>query len=655
MGEGAIFYRDLAYIFVAALLGGLAAQKLRQPLILGYIVGGILVGPFTPGPTLEDFRTLELLAEIGVILLMYSIGLEFSFGELVRVRWVALLGTPLAVLLSLGSGVLAAKAAGWPLQQGIAVGAVVSVASTMVLSRFLLERGELRTLHGRIMIGMVLVEDLLVVVMIIALPALGKGSAGLSGVGFALGRAALVLIPVSFLALKLVPPLMTRVARTRSRELYLIVALALGFATAAIGQALGLSLAVGAFLAGLIVSNSEYAHETLAHLLPLRDTFVALFFVTIGALIRPAALLHNSGLIAILVLLVILGKFMIRTGIVALFGYPASTSVLVGVGLTQIGEFSFVLVRAARSAGLAGDDVYNATLATSLITILLNAALMRATPAWLHRRQMRREPEPPPEAAGAMRDHAVILGFGRIGSLVGTAMETFSVPYVVVEMDPDIIRALRARGVACVFGDAGKPGILERASVERCRLVVVTVPEANPAIAAVRNVRKLNGAVPILARVHRAAYRENFLREGATEMVQPETEASAALVAAALQHLKLSGRSAQLYVESLRSALDNYARPSQSTDGFPVLQEVTAGDFIDDGRTLAEVRVRERFGVTVVAVRSRSGEFVMNPPAETSIRRGDELRVFGLPKQIAEFAVYVRSPGQTHAPSRGNI
>ncbi|MBZ5688074.1 MAG: cation:proton antiporter [Acidobacteriia bacterium] len=642
MGENSVFYRDLAYIFIAALLGGLLARKLRQPLILGYIVGGILVGPFTPGPSVQDFRTLELLAEIGVILLMYSIGLEFSFGELLRVRWVAAVGTPIAMLLSIGSGVLAGKLFGWPPQQGIAVGAIVSVASTMVLSRFLVESGELRTLHGRIMIGMVLVEDLMVVVLTIVLPTIGPRSvANLSDIGIALAKAVLVLVPASFLAVKLVPRLMARVARTRSQELYLVVALALGFATATISQAVGLSLAAGAFLAGLIVSSSEYAHETLAHLLPLRDMFAALFFVTVGTLIRPSALIHNMGLVAVIVFLVVAGKFAIRAGIVALFGYPFWTALLVGVGLTQIGEFSFVLVRIARSAGLAGEDVYNATLAASLISILLNAALMRSAPAWIRRGEAQRAFEEADQAAVAIQSQVVICGFGRIGSLLGTALETFGVPYVVVELNPEVIKALRLRGVPCIFGDASHLSILERTHVDRANLVVVTVPDKGPATAVVRNVRGLNPAVPIIARAHQMPDREELLTCGATQVIQPEIEASATLVSNALQYLNLPGANARAYVEVLRAGLEKYPRSSLTPVNFPALQDVMVGDFLGDGETLGEAHVRERFGVTVVDVVTPSGEVVVNPPATTSLRSGDKLRVFGLPKQIAEFAAYV--------------
>lgn len=640
MVETPVFYRDLAYIFAAALLGGLLARRLRQPLILGYIIGGIVVGPFTPGPSVQDFRTIELLAEVGVILLMYSIGLEFSFDELLRVRWVALIGTPIAMLLSIASAVLAGRLLGWPVQQGVAVGAIISVASTMVLSRFLIDRGELRTTAGRIMLGMVLVEDLVVVILTIALPTLGGTASGRwMDVLRALVKAALILVPVSLLAAKLVPRLMSRVARTHSEELYLLVALVIGFATAAISQAAGLSLAAGAFLAGMIVSRSEYAHETLAHLLSLRDTFVALFFVTIGALIRPSALIHSIGVVAVLVLLVVIGKFIIRAGVVALFRYPFSTAFLVGIGLTQIGEFSFVLVRIARSSGLVDEGIYNATLAASLITILFNAALMRLAPGWVRPRRDALD-----SAAGdlglELRGYVVICGFGRVGSLVGTALEAFAQPFIVIEIDPDIIKALRIRGVPCIFGNASHLNILERSHVDRASLLVVTIPEQGSASAAVKNIRRLNVAVPIIARAHRVSDRESLLNNGATQVIEPEIEASAVLVENALRYLPLPRNSAEEYVEALRAALHN-ARPVSSDGDFPIVKEVVVGDFENLGQTIAEARIRERFGVTIVTISGSGRDVLVNPPATTTLRRGDRLRIFGLPGQIEHFAVYI--------------
>jgi monovalent cation:H+ antiporter-2, CPA2 family len=379
-----LLFRDLAYVFAAALVGGILAHAARQPLILGYVVGGIVIGPFTPGPTVSDVHTFELLAEIGVILLMFSIGIEFSLRDLLRVKWVALVGGPLGIVLAVALGVSVAWVAGWTVVQGMVVGAVVSVASTMVLVRLLLDRGELQSPHGRVMIGITLVEDLAVVVLTVLLPALGALEPGrLLVIGRALLTAAIILVPFTYLALKVVPRVMRRVARTGSEELFLLVALVIALGTAAVTQAAGLSLALGAFLGGLIISQSDHAHDALARLLPVRDAFVALFFVTIGTLINPAAVVGNPGLLATLGGLIVLGKFVIWTAIVRAFAYPTTTAMLVGVGLTQIGEFSFILVQVARGAGLVGDDVYNATLAASLLTILANAVLVRYVPIWL--------------------------------------------------------------------------------------------------------------------------------------------------------------------------------------------------------------------------------------------------------------------------------
>lgn len=375
------FFRDLAYVFGAAVVGGSVARLLRQPLILGYVLGGFLIGPFTPGPTLSEVHQFEVLAEIGVILLMYSIGLEFSFSELLQVKWVAIFGAPLGILLSIGLGVGVGQLMGWSVTQGIAVGAIVSVASTMVLSRLLADRGELRSTHGHVMIGITLVEDLAVVVLTVLLPSLNNltGSHFLS-LGIAVGKALLILTPVMFVAAKLVPPLMKRVDRTGNEELYVLVVLAVGFATAAMTQAVGLSLALGAFLAGLIVSESGTTHKMLDKLSPLRDAFVALFFVTIGALVDPRILVSGPALWGAIVTMTMVGKFAIWALIVWLFRYPPRTAVLVGLGLTQIGEFSYVLVRVARDAQLVTDDIYHATLAASAITILLNGLVMRALP-----------------------------------------------------------------------------------------------------------------------------------------------------------------------------------------------------------------------------------------------------------------------------------
>jgi CPA2 family monovalent cation:H+ antiporter-2 len=382
MPSDALVFRDLAYVFVAAVLGGGLAWAARQPLILGYVFGGLLISPFTPGPALSDVHTFEVIAEVGVILLMYSVGMEFSLRDLLEVKWVALLGGPLGILMSVGLGLGAGALLGWPLLQGVIVGMVVSVASTMVLARLLMDRGELRSEHGRVMIGLTLVEDLAVVVLTILIPVLGTMEPGsFVALGAALGKAALILVPFVLLAATVVPRVMSLVARMRSDEMLLLIALAVGFGTAALTQAVGLSLALGAFLAGLLISSSDHVHDAMTRLLPVRDAFVALFFVTIGTLIDPRTVIANLPLLGVMLALIIAGKLVIWTLVVWLFRYPLATALVVAVGLTQIGEFSFILVQAARSAGHVGADVYTATLAAALLSILLNAALVRYVPA----------------------------------------------------------------------------------------------------------------------------------------------------------------------------------------------------------------------------------------------------------------------------------
>ena len=635
-----IFFRDLAIVLVAAVLGAAAAWLARQPLVLGYVVAGLLVGPFTPGPTVSQLHTFELFAEIGVVLLMFSIGIEFSLTDLLRVKWVALVGGPLGMMLSIALGVGVAPLLGWPVLQGAVIGIVASVASTMVLARLLIDLGELHSRHGRVIIGISLVEDLGVVVLTVLLPELGAVStervAAISG---ALGRAALVLVPFVYLAGKVVPRVMTRVARTQSDELFLIVALTIGLGTAALTQAVGLSLALGAFLGGLLLGTSDYSHEALARLLPLRDVFVALFFVTMGALIDPGSVLANLPLLGVMLALIVAGKLLIRAGIVFAFGYPLSTALLVGASLAQIGEFSFVLVQVARDTGQVGADVFNATLAASLLSILFNASLVRHAPRWLTalglmgaRGDARSRPPTPEDRGG----HVVLCGFGRVGSAVGEALATFGLRYTVIERDPDVVKGLVTRGVPALYGDAGRRSTLELAGVRDASLLIVALPDVGHARLAVRAARGINAAVPVLVRAHGRAESDALRRDGASEIIQPELEAAGTLIRHALARLQLPKSLALAYLERFREAMESAQAPSPGPDTLPEVREVAVDrDGVAD-QSLRESRIRERFGVTVVAV-VRAGDVILNPPPDTMLRPGDRVRLFGLPAQIERF------------------
>jgi CPA2 family monovalent cation:H+ antiporter-2 len=487
------------------------------------------------------------------------------------------------------------------------------------------------------MVAITLVEDLAVVVLTVLLPAFSDLGAGRAiGIAIALGKAALILVPFFYLAAKVVPAIMTRVARTGNPELFLLVALAIGLGTAALTQTVGLSLALGAFLAGLLISDSDYAHETLASLLPLRDVFVAMFFVTIGGLVDPGPLFANLPLLGVMVALIVGGKLVIWTAVVWLFRYPFSTALRVGVGLTQIGEFSFILVQVAHAAGQVGDDVYSATLAASLLTILINALLVRYVPAWMSWAN-RALATPSVESPEQLSGHVLLCGFGRVGSAVGEALATFGTRYLVVETDPDIVTSLRARAVPCLFGDAAHRELLEHGGAARASLIVITLPDIQRARLAVRAARALKPDGAILARAHGRAEALELQRSGATEVVQPEVEAAAALIQHALGRLALPAEEAAAYLERFREAIETAsAHPAATRVALPEVREVPIPADGVAGQSLRDARIRERFGVTVVAIIRPDG-VLLNPSPDTTIRASDRVRLFGRPEQIDAF------------------
>jgi CPA2 family monovalent cation:H+ antiporter-2 len=384
MEPNPILFRDLTYIFLAAVFGGLMAWRLRLPLILGFVLGGIAISPFTPGPHLSDLHTFEVLAQVGVVLLMFSIGVEFSVPDLMRVKWVALVGGPIGILLMLGVAIGSGSLLGWSTKEGLVIGAAISVASTMVLARLLSDSGILSTTHGRVMIGITLVEDLAVICMTVVIPVLGSSrNGGLPMAAWVLSKALLLLIPLVFLAIRVIPQLLRRVKRTCNSEILLLVAIAICLGTAAIAQAVGFSVALGAFLAGVSISSLPELHDAHTQLVPLRDALVALFFVSLGTLVDPHALLHRLPLLGFMLLLIVCGKFLIWTMVVWLFRYPFRTAIAVAAGLTQIGELSFVVMQAARSEGMVAENVFSTVIAASLISILLNVFIVRGAFAWM--------------------------------------------------------------------------------------------------------------------------------------------------------------------------------------------------------------------------------------------------------------------------------
>jgi len=376
--EHGYIFRDLAMVCTTALACGFLAWRLRQPILLGYVLAGLIVSPLTPGFRVHDAHNFDTLAEIGVILLMFSAGIEFSVPELLRLKWVALLGAPLGIVIFMGIGLGVGALLDWPMVEGMALGCIISVASTMVLLRILMDRGELAAEHGRLMVTLSLVEDLAVVMLTVVLPSFSPESdATLGQAAWKVGQAILLLVPIAAAAWKLFPPLLAKVEKACNDEVSLLLALTLCIGIAALTEAVGLSLALGAFLAGLAMGDSRFTHKLSLQTQPLRDLFVAFFFVSVGMLLDPSTWLDSWSLILLLVALVLVGKFVVWTGVVRIFRYSLSTSLRVGLGLTQIGEFSFILAQVSRKAGLISPELYHATLAASFVTILVNAIAFR--------------------------------------------------------------------------------------------------------------------------------------------------------------------------------------------------------------------------------------------------------------------------------------
>lgn len=525
---------DLVIAVAAALLGGVIAQRLHQPVILGYLLAGMAIGPYTPGPV-GDIHNVQLMAELGVAFLMFALGAEFSPSELLKMRGVASIGGLLQIGATLLLGLAVSPLLGLGLVQGLFLGSVLALSSTMVALKILMGRGELESLHGRMVLGILIVQDLSLVPMMVILPALAGPVEGLAlSLALAAAKAAAILVGAQYVGTKIAPKALLRVAATGSRELFLLAIITLALGTALSTYALGLSLAFGAFMAGLVVSESEFSHQALAEVVPLRDIFSSVFFVSVGMLIDPLFLVANVPAILLIVATVVLGKLVIGTLVPLLFRYPGRAALLTGISLAQIGEFSFVLTRLGEERQIIDSHFGSLILGSALVSILLNPLLMHE--GWRLHALLQRVPlvgrlfrerleGPAGVRKSSLEDHVVICGYGRVGREMAHAMEMRGEPYLVVELDPHVVSELRRSGIPYLYGDAASEPVLTRARVSRARLVAATLPDAASAEMAVRHARRMNPTVPIVARAHGPEGMEAILAAGADEVVCPEFEA----------------------------------------------------------------------------------------------------------------------------------
>jgi len=554
---------DLIVVLAAAVIGGILARRLRLPVILGYLAGGIAVGPYGLA-MVHELETIHVLANIGVILLLFTLGLEFSIKELVKMGRVAILGGIAQILLTAGLGLALGRLLGWGLLEAIFFGFLIALSSTMIVLKTLMERGELDTGHGRIMIGILLVQDLGVVPMMIILPAMGgEGQTLWLVLLLAAGKAVLFIGVMLVLGIWVLPWLLKLVAGQRSRELFFLTLVTLVLAAAFGTYFFGLSAAFGAFVAGLLVSQSAFGRQAFADIVPLRDTFVALFFISLGMLIDPEFALENLATIGLVVVSIIGIKFLICAFIPWVFGYSPKTMLFVGLGLVQIGEFSFILAGLGRESGLISPYLYSLTIASAVITMLFTPfAFMLAS--FIYRRLSQNERlcgiiarRPDPEwrqRAWNLSGHAVICGLGQVGSSLVKVLERRKFPYLVIDFDPQVIADLHHKNVPCIYGDASNPEILAYAQLKKARVLVLTFPDFIALELATRNALKVNPRLDIVARVQRDRDIKLLRGLGVAEVVRPEFEASLEVTRHALHRFGLSTLEIQHIITGLRES-----------------------------------------------------------------------------------------------------
>jgi CPA2 family monovalent cation:H+ antiporter-2 len=536
----------LAGGLTAALIAGYGSHRLGLSPIVGYLFAGVIVGPHSPG-FVADARLAEQLAEIGVILLMFGVGLQFHVDELLAVKRIAIPG---AVAQSLGAtilGALVGRAAGWSWPAGIVFGIALSVASTVVLVRVLSDSGHLHTATGHIAVGWLVVEDLVTVLVLVLMPALFAPATETRppaiAVGFAMAKAGALVAFTAVGGRRLIPWILNQAAATRSRELFTLAVLvtALGIA---VGSALvfGVSMALGAFLAGLAVGRSEFSVRAATDALPMRDAFAVLFFVSAGMLFDPRHLLAAPMLVASTLAIVLAGKPLIALAITLVLGYPLRVALSLAVALAQIGEFSFIVGSLGTQLGVLTAEATNTLIACAIISIPLNPIFYRGVPpmaAWLSRRS--RPPAPadgaPSETSAPLRHHAVVVGYGPIGRTVTRLLRENDIAPTIVEMNVDTVKDLNANGIQAIYGDGCHPETLRAAGVARARSVILSVAGMEGATEAIRAIRELNPNVQILARTGYIRERDALRRAGADRVFSGEAEVALAFTESILTNL----------------------------------------------------------------------------------------------------------------------
>ncbi|WP_348758469.1 cation:proton antiporter [Candidatus Methylocalor cossyra] len=645
---------DMVTALAIAFVGGVVVRRLGLPTMVGYLLAGVTIGPFTPG-FVGDAETIRQLAELGIVFLMFGVGLHFSFQDLWRVRDIAIVGALGQMATTAALGFQLGQAWGWSPAAAIVLGLAVSVASTVVLLRGLMDNGLLNTPHGQVAVGWLVMEDLATVLVLLVLPTLVQKEAGLDWreLGLTVLAASGFLVFMMAIGARFIPWLLMRVAHTRSRELFILATLTVALGTAlGASELFGVSLALGAFAAGAVVNGSPLSHRVAADLLPFREAFSVLFFVSVGMLLDPHYLWEHIPAVAAVTGLIVFGKSVITALWAFLFPHPVRTALVVAAGTSQIGEFSFILGQAGVNLGLLGQEQYALILAGSLLSIVVNPFLFSLVgpgewllkqfpPIW---RLLNREKQPARSPGQGLAEHLVIIGCGRVGGHLVELAEHFRLPCLVVEADVARARVLAGRGIPTLLGDASNSEILRHAGLERARLLVVTLPEEAASELIVAGARDLAARLPIIVRAATRDGVQRLARLGAQYVIHPELEGGLQLVRHALLELGFSLEEVRRYAEVVRrtcyTAMTHAGEESRlMSESFDAVDRVRMRwislppDSPWVGQTAAATAAHHD-GAFLAAL-LRQGELLQEPGPATVFQAGDRLGFIGEPEVLA--------------------
>jgi|AGTN01.2.fsa_nt_gi Kef-type K+ transport system, predicted NAD-binding component len=650
--------RDLAVIWVSALIAGYICVWLKQPIIAGYIVAGIVIGPGAL-KLIGEHEQVSTLAEFGVALLLFVLGVELSLKQIFSSSSkVVITGIFQIAATVLGVwGLAYVTGLSTNLAEGFLFGCICALSSSVVITKILTDRGELDSVHGQLLIPVLLIQDLSIVPLIALMPTLnGPGGAeALSAILPALAKAGIMISFIFWASTQMVPLLLSKVVHSNYRELFLLTIISLCMTIALASSAMGLSLALGAFLAGIMISESTYGHQALTELLPLKDLFSVVFFVSVGLLLNPSFIAEHLFEVGIFVVVLIIGKAVIGT-IAARISTPSQrASILVGVGLAQIGEFSFVVATLGNQTGIVSKQVYNLFFAGAVVSLVAAPFLMGLAPAAMRklafssgksadRRLKERNEEE--EEASHLSGHLILCGYGRVGRNLGAVLHSFGLKFVVIELNAAIFGELEEKDVPVIYGDSSSRTVLLKAGLRTASSLIITIYDPLATMTLIDTARAINPGIQIVARAHRFEDISVFRAAGANAVVQPEFEASIEITRLALLSLNQADPDIKTALNSLRTKRYMLFQPDIQEPSLDQLLGFVHEDYLGAwfkitsdalvGKSIRDLDIRGKTGATVLAIR-RGDRLVAHPSPTEEMQFNDELYVVGEAHSLAEF------------------